>query len=47
MLPCILLAKVPPLPFLQEFHQLLDLHKQDPELDIQVMLRGVEVRLGV
>lgn len=26
-----------PLPFLQEFHQLLDLHKQDPELDIQVV----------
>ena len=26
-----------PLPFLQEFHQLLDLHKQDPALDIQVV----------
>ncbi|MGL5223820.1 MAG: glycerol-3-phosphate 1-O-acyltransferase PlsB [Aeromonas sp.] len=26
-----------PLPFLQEFHQLLDRHKQDPDLDIQVV----------
>lgn len=26
-----------PLPFLQEFHQLLDLHTQDPQLDIQLV----------
>lgn len=30
-------SRTKPLPFLQEFQQLLDLHKQDPELDIQLV----------
>ncbi|MFR9721424.1 glycerol-3-phosphate 1-O-acyltransferase PlsB [Aeromonas diversa] len=30
-------SRIKPLPFLQEFEQLLDLHKQDPDLDVQLV----------